>query len=180
MKFSSRYFKTTKQLHAEKERLWDNDRPRRENDAEVRGFYNGKEIKTVGEAERDDSAGIINHLLGYRNLQRIVDGAFAIYSTTNSLIEIQAKTGQAEVDVTTGSKLAEVINEAIYHSGEFESLWASCSGEGGLAGKSPLLFGRHGWCPSMSPNVLVPENSPKVPKKITYLFAPLELSMVVL
>jgi len=176
MKHRSSYFSKPNDLITEKDRLWGEDEKRRTREMMVRAFYNGQELETAGENERDDGPGMTNHLIGYRNLQSLVEGVFAVYATTNSLIEIKCETGNPEADLLTGERLAKSINEAIYSSGEFEALWSSVAGELCLTGRAPLVFGRYGWCPGLAPYLLLPENSSGVPKKITYAFAPCELN----
>lgn len=174
------YFADVKAVLAEKDRLYDVDRRRREKDLMVRSFYNGQSLKTYDAAQREDSPEVVNHLMGYSNLLRLVDGVFSIYSTTDTLIEIEVNTGSPEVDITAGGYLTRYINDAVYHSGKFEHVWSSFSGESGLAGRGPLTFSKRGWCPKLAPNMLLPENSSSVPDEITYAHAPHELNYAAL
>src|SRR5689334_2386519 len=114
MRHKSSYFSKPNDLITEKDRLWGEDEKRRTREMMVRAFYNGQELETAGENERDDGPGMTNHLIGYRNLQSLVEGVFAVYATTNSLIEIKCETGNPEADLLTGERLAKSINEAIY------------------------------------------------------------------
>lgn len=177
MKFRSTFFAKAKDLLTEKDRLWDVDDIRRRREEMVRAFYNCKELATRDEGIRDDTGGLTNHGIGYRNLQRLVEGVFAIYSTTNHLIQVKVETGNVETDTLVGERISKAINEAIYASGRFESFWSSVAGELVLTGRAPSTFGRYGWCPSLASNLLLPENSSGVAEEITYGFASHELNM---
>lgn len=176
MKFTSRFFKTPKDLVSEILRLSDNSAPRRAAETAVREFYNGKDLATMKDAEARGTD-VVNHLVGYRNLKKTEDASLAIYTTTQQLIQIKVRTGRPEDDDKASQILTNYINEAIYHSGEFENVWASVAGEQALTGKGPLTFPRYGWCPKFSPNILLPENAPGVAKKLTYAADPVELTM---
>jgi hypothetical protein len=176
MKHKSQWFKTPRALNEERNRLWGNMQTPRTREWMVRSFYNGLPTRTPEEAESDDSPDVVNHLMGYRNIKRYEDAIFSIYSGTNSMLEIKVDTGVPESDTITGQRISRIINEAIYHSGKFENLWQSVSGELPLTGKAPLVFNRRGWCPRLAPNLLLPENASPVAEDIPYAYAPYELT----
>lgn len=179
MKFKSEFFSTPRALSEERDRLWGDEIDKRRDNECVSGFYNGRSLKTPEQAEQDgEPADIVNHLLGYRNLKRQEDAYDSIYSSTNRMVEIMVKTDTPEADDITSQRLSNAINKAIYFSGEFENLWQSVSGEIPMKGKVPLMFNRTGWCPRFCPNVLYPKNSSPVSGKVTYAFAPYELTYV--
>lgn len=180
MNYKSKYFPTVQDLLEEKNRLVSNDLERRERELIVRSFYNGKDLKTRKEEHEEDTPESVNHLIGYRNLLRNSDSIFSIYSSTNSLIEVEVTTGSPEVDIQAGGYIAKYINEAIYHSGQFEVLWSSVAGEECISGKAPLIFNRYGWCPELAPDVLVPEDASAIPGKLPYALRRKKLDTVTL
>lgn len=176
MKHKSNYFDTAAKLLAEKNRLWDEDRPRRARERMIRFFYNGQPTTTPQAGVADDTPDIINHLVGYKNLQPIQDMMFSVYTSTNSLFEVSVDTGSPESDIKIGARISKAINKAIYRSGKFHTLWNSTCGEICLTGRAPWIFERNGWCPRIAQNLLVPEGSPALPGEIPYAFNPVELN----
>lgn len=177
MKFTSEYFKDITSLAKEKDRLYDLDKDRRDREKYVRRFYNGQALFSDEELARDDRSENTNHLIGYKNLANIQSNIFAVYSSGNQLFEVTVNLGQPEIDVKAGQHITNYFNQAIYGSGKFENVWQSVSGEICLTGRAPLVHDRHGWCPRVAPNMLLPEESTGVPSSTQYAFIPYELTI---
>lgn len=177
MKLISNIFSDLRKLIQEKDRLFTAQEANRRKEEQLRNFYNGQDLYTEEELKEMGQTENTNHLLGYRNLSAAQSTVVSLYTGTSTFIDISANFGNMEADAKVSAVLTRYLNEAIYTSGRLESVWQSVGGELVLTGKAPLVFDRHGWCPRIAPNLLVPEESTSTANGIDYAFAPYELTL---
>ena len=144
----------------------------------VRGFYNGKPIMTEADADAEAIENITNHLIGYANIQIFETKLYALWSTSNKIVDIDVHEGDAEKTERESGLITKYLNKAIYRSNRFGSFWRSVAGEIAISGRAACIHNEdYDWCPTVQPKLLLPDSVGSDASEFTYAFVPKELTI---
>tara|TARA_R110000851_G_scaffold39729_3_gene100699 strand:- start:2077 stop:4344 length:2268 start_codon:yes stop_codon:yes gene_type:complete len=179
MELKSKYFSSLTELIYEKDRVKQKHEERRSREEIVLDFYNGKPIMSEGDAEDENLGDITNHLMGYSNMQTLETKLYSIWSTSNKIVDVDVLVGK---DVEETERFSDMINhylnKAIFSTPRFGSFWRSVAGEIAISGRVACVYREDkDWCPSVQPNMMLPDSMGTDASEATYAFIPRDMTI---
>lgn len=161
---------------AERDRLKSDNEDRAENERVLREFYNGRPTKTE-EQVAETGEDVTNHLFGHARIHAAETAFRSVFTGKSTFIEVTVDTNQQDKDFHAGILITQMLNRAIQHRPDLFNLIQSVSGELPISGRAALMFsGLCNWIPRLSRGLLLPEDTPPNPCKISYAYAPRKLT----
>lgn len=179
MELKSKYFTSLTELIYEKDTIKRKHEERRSREAIVLDFYNGKPIMSEGDAEDEQLGDITNHLMGYSNMQTLETKLYSIWSTANKIIDVNVLEGaDAEETERFSDLINHYLNKAIFSTPRFGSFWRSVAGEIAISGRVACVYREDAdWCPSVQPNMMLPDSMGSDSSEATYAFIPRDMTI---
>ncbi len=179
LKLKSNFFSGTTELCCEKDSVRKKHSERELRECIIRDFYNGKPIMTEEEGDEENLETLTNHLLGYAAAHILEIKLYALWSTSNKIVDVDVLRGDLDQTETESAFVNEYINEAIYNTSKFGSFWRSVSGEIVISGRAACVYPEDSdWCPKLHVKMLFPDSTGSDASEMTYAFAPRELTIM--